>query len=119
MIHPWRKGSASPYTRVLNGLLSLNGARQLGFEALGRLFEGQEDGVDDDEGDIHGNENNDPWLTSTADISSSASEKDDEKERVDIHDDDNDNSASYSKDGGETKLSRRILNSTILRCKLR
>ena len=68
---------------------------------------------------MHGNENNDPRLTSTANISSSVSEKDDEKERVDIHDDYKDNSASYSKDGGDTKLSRRILNSTILRCKLR
>lgn len=48
VIHLWRKGSAAPYTRVLNGLLSPNGAGQLDFEGLGRLFEGQEDVVDDE-----------------------------------------------------------------------
>ena len=50
VIHLWRRGSAAPYTRVLNGLLTSGGAsQQLGFEAMGRLFEGQEDTVDDDE----------------------------------------------------------------------
>jgi len=129
VIHLWRRGSAAPYTRVLNGLLtsSEGGGQQLGFDAMGRLFEGQIDTVDDDGDDVHNDRaEHDPWLTSTSNSASSSRDIHTKKNREAIHDDDDDDedpyAASYAysnNDRGETKLSRRILNSTKLRCKLR
>jgi len=119
VIHLWRKGSAAPYTRILNGLLASEEDGGVGFEALGKLFDGQEDTFVADDDDINAYENNDPWLTSTTKKSSSRANNKKKTRDAIRDDDDEDSDAGYSSDRGETKLSRRILNSTVLRCKLR
>jgi len=108
VIHLWRKGSAAPYTRVLNRLLSSSGKHEAGldFETISRLFEGQEVRDDINCDDSGRCTNQDPWLTSPPSSKSSLVKNE-------IHDD------RLNEISGEAKLSKHILNSTILKTKLR
>lgn len=108
VIHLWRVGSAAPYSRILSSLLGCQaGNHGLGFDALGRLFQGQgSDEFDDNDDDDPSNNNNDPWLTSTNPTGKHEPNSTSKKRKSDLSDD-------------RMNLSRRIRNSSELETKLR
>mmetsp|Transcript_26824 Transcript_26824/g.30702 ORF Transcript_26824/g.30702 Transcript_26824/m.30702 type:complete len:772 (-) Transcript_26824:292-2607(-) len=88
VIHLWREGSAAPFSRVLSELVGCkSGNHGLGFDALGHLFEGQEQqqqhempeyeigsgeesqsysrSNDNNVNNQNNNDDGDPWLTTT------------------------------------------------------
>jgi len=112
VIHLWREGSASPYSRVLSKLLGAQQANHgLSFDAIGKLFQGQQydDEAEEDEMESendHSKNHLDPWLTST---------KSKKKMRFDAKVEDNEITGTNNR----MNLTKKILNSTILQTKLR
>jgi len=114
VIHLWREGSAAPYSRVLSQMLGAKqGNHGLSFDAVGKLFDGQqgddeiEEVTDQDTKRSH----TDPWLTSTTQKKKASSKP---KPGVDQeHGEEADTSNS------RMNLTKHILNSTTLQIKLR
>lgn len=111
VIHLWREGSAAPYSRVLSKLLGAKQANHgLSFDALGKLFQGQQyDGESEEEMEMEMEndhaKNLDPWLTSTKT----------KKEGLKVKHEDTESAGTNSR----MNLTKKILNSTILQTKLR
>lgn len=110
VIHLWREGSAAPYSRVLSKLLGAKQANHgLSFDALGKLFQGQQlDGESEEDVDMETekSKNSDPWLTST---------KTEKNARLNVDDESTESSGT----GSRMNLTKHILNSTMLQTKLR
>jgi len=111
VIHLWREGSAAPYSRVLSKLLGTKQANHgLSFDALGKLFQGQQvDGELEEDADTENenSKNSDPWLTSTKAEKKNA--------RLNMEDENTESSGTKSR----MNLTKHILNSTTLQTKLR
>ena len=139
VIHLTRCGSAAPYSRCLGELLGCRaGNHGLGFEALGRLFEGQSSREEEEElerlakkgGSSGGGvgvkvDNDDPWLTSshlpprtkpstTSNTVTEPKEEDSDEEYTTIP-----TSVNLPTSTHRMNLHKHILNSTILESKLR
>jgi len=131
VIHLWREGSAAPYSRVMSKMLGIKQANQgLGFEALGKLFEGQQDpdyekdnnalsSQDGRHTNTNGGKGDDPWLTSTSKARTSSSEKKTPKKSSNLERDDEDDHLHASSSTNRMNLTSHILNSTQLQSKLR
>ena len=132
VIHLQRCGSASPYSRVLGELLGCRaGNHGLGFEALGRLFEGQASPEEEEElkrlaqnqKSVGGKDEEDPWLTSSHMPPRNKTSTQKETESKEEDSDEDYNAATLLPENIPRKnrmnLNNHILNSTILESKLR
>uniref|UniRef100_A0A7S4RH47 DNA/pantothenate metabolism flavoprotein C-terminal domain-containing protein n=1 Tax=Ditylum brightwellii TaxID=49249 RepID=A0A7S4RH47_9STRA len=108
VIHLWRVGSASPYARVLSGLLGVKQANfGLDYDCVGRLFGDGEDDGGEGEDVIMEYEEEDPWLTTSK-------QSDTQK-----HDTRLSSNTSNNNNKEAIQLHRQILNSTLLQRTLR
>jgi len=75
VIHLWRRGSASPYGRILSEVLGLPGNQGFSTAAVGKLFVGAGDAEQDEEDRMVQSvlaANADPWLTEPTTAASAA-----------------------------------------------
>jgi len=121
VIHLWRKGSASPYGRVLSQSIMGNNSMPnegISISSLGKLFETGD--LEEDQEDqlvqavLDAEKNNDPWLSDPSSIIG-----DDHGDHGNapkrINNNNNNKRSSYK---GGVQLHRRIINSTPLRTAL-
>jgi phosphopantothenate-cysteine ligase len=117
VIHLWREGSAAPYSRILSQVVgSRQGNHAISFDALGKMFANQneDDGLNGTDPSGSDPRYEDPWLTSTDSKERSKSKQPKEEDGQLLEGDDSTAASSIG-----IKLSKLVLNSTILQTKLR
>jgi len=64
VIHLWRKGSSSPYGRILSETIGLHGQEGISMASIGKLFVGAGDqDIDEEDQMVQSVLNQDPWMT--------------------------------------------------------